>query len=317
MSEPARRDGARPPPPGPPGCRSCRLPGQPHREGHHPPGRPQARVSCEAPRSRPGVRATFRRRRNFFGFPISKFFRRAREFLIRARTESATSLSSTSRGVWYRDSPVFPGIVRFLEPEPVLPFRRDVTGTTDRPSRSSTRVRRPTRPGMFGCGSPPAAPPPVSGGVGSSRRPRCAYQAARYCSIVMPACSRAAASSAGLSVRACPVQSSQPLIGSDRSCGSGLALPVHQMPDHPGPVVLDVDVAGASREPPVHVAPLLGPVDQRPEHRLGVTSPLQQPPPLVPKLRHELALAVVSLALGPPPKCPLRRLESDRIEPPP
>lgn len=50
-------------------------------------------------------------------------------------------------------------------------------------------------------------------------------QAARYSSSVMPARSNADASSAGSSIRACPVQSSQPLIGAARSCGVGRPRP--------------------------------------------------------------------------------------------
>lgn len=67
--------------------------------------------------------------------------------------------------------------------------------------------------------------PSVSPGAAVEIAAPVIVQAARYSSSVMPARSNADASSAGSSVRACPVQSSQPLIGAARSCGVGRPRP--------------------------------------------------------------------------------------------
>ena len=189
VTEPARRDGARPPTPGPPGCCGRRLPGSPPSEGHHPPGRPQARVSYQAPLSRPGVRAAFRRRRNFFEFPISKFFSAAREFSF-GRDRKCNVVVIHRPGGMVPSFPVIPGIGRFLEPEPVLPLRRvsraPPTGHPEVPRESTTYSSRnvrmrvpflqlprrcqgasgdPTPPGppLRRRGTPPASCPPAPG----------------------------------------------------------------------------------------------------------------------------------------------------------
>ena len=58
-------------------------------------------------------------------------------------------------------------------------------------------------------------------------------QAAKYCSNVTPAVSSAATRAAGSSVRACPVQSRNPLILADLSCGSTRPRPSIRCPTIP------------------------------------------------------------------------------------